>query len=355
MPRPVAIASLVAVVASAAPPRALAGGVVEEISAGTTPAPGGAASSSWLTDRLAAIWDPDDAWQLRLDAAGTRYLHATADDLAVLELSVEYDPDAHWSLRLAAGGSPSSTSSSTLAVRAQGALGRAIAADATIASTASSRSASAAIGYDTAGDGDLEASLTVGATVLALATQDEVRAVAGRGGQAITLDELRAACAAHPCTGGLGAALDGVAGRLTQLAVTAGVTAQLYADTDVGVDGAFTFYDQDPTQLGASSISRAGQTASGGGIGIAPVRYGVTPSLAHRFGPVTALASVAYRKYVDDLGYALDAALRLQWKLTLDGDRRLKLWAKLTGARDVDQMSAASKAGSIALGVQYTW
>ena len=68
-----------------------------------------------------------------------------------------------------------------------------------------------------------------------------------------------------------------------------------------------------------------------------------------------AMAGVAYSQYVDALGTDVTATLRLQYKLALDGDRRLKLWAKLTGARDVDSMNTTSKAGSAALGVQYQW
>jgi hypothetical protein len=37
------------------------------------------------------------------------------------------------------------------------------------------------------------------------------------------------------------------------------------------------------------------------------------------------------------------------------GDTRLKLWAKLTGSRDIDQRNTVSKAGSVALGTQCTW
>ena len=135
--------------------------------------------------------------------------------------------------------------------------------------------------------------------------------------------------------------------------VGASLSEQLYRDTDVGVDGSYYLYDKDPPQVGYLSITRAGQAAGGGGI--APVLYSATPSLVHRFGPVMAMSSVAYSKYVGQQGHDASATLRLQYKLAFDGDHRLKLWAKLTGSHDVDQMNATTEAGSVSIGAQYTW
>lgn len=332
---------------------ARADGVVEELSAGTTPQAASAPSSSWLTDKLAGIWEPGDDWQIRIDLAGTRYFHIRADDLAVANLSVEYDAGAHWIARLAAGGSPASSIDSAVPVKAVNARGNPIAGDATLVSTTSSLSGSAWLGYETAGDGDAETTANLGASVTALTSREQIASIAGRNGQTITLDQVRAFCAMQPCQGGLGAALDGTTTPLHQLVVTAGLSELLFQVTELGVDGAYYFYDQDPAQVGTLSITRAGQTMTSGGIGIAPVRYSVTPSVIQRIGPVMVMGSAAYSKYVDSLGWAVDAALRVQIKLPL-GDTRLKLWAKLTGSRDVDQMSTVSKAGSVALGTQYT-
>jgi len=333
---------------------ARADGVVEELSAGTSPAPEGAQAPSWLTDKLAGIWEPGDDWQLRLDVSGTRTFHAQASDLAVASASVEYDPDAHWSLRLAVGGSPSSTSESTMLVRAETAMGNAAAGDAAVLATSSSLTGSAWLGYDTAGDGAAETSIIASASAISLDSQQQITSVTGRRGQELSLDELRAFCAGHPCAAGVTGALAGASTRLGQLVLGAGVSETLYQDTDLGLDGAYNLYDKDPTQVGAFSPTRAGQTL-GGGTGIAPVLYSVTPSVAHRFGRIMAMSSVAYSRYVDGQGYALDATVRVQLKLAYDGDQRLKLYAKLTGSRDVDAQAAVSKAGSLGLGVQYAW
>jgi hypothetical protein len=85
--------------------------------------------------------------------------------------------------------------------------------------------------------------------------------------------------------------------------------------------------------------------------GMAEARYEPDP----RFGRVMVMSSVAFSKYVDAQGSDVTATVRLQIKLAQGGDRRLKLWAKLTGSRDVDQLNTTSKAGSAALGVQYAW
>lgn len=329
-----------------------ADGVIQEVSAGNAPHTQGSPSSTWIADKLAGIWEPGDDWQLRLDVTGTHYLGDQAGDLVLGNLSIEYAPTAHWNLRLAAGGSPSSKSHATTAVQLQDLRGNPITADAKLATATASASGMAAVGYETAGDGALEVGATVSASVTQLDARQDLTSVQGRNGQAITVDQLRTFCASHPCMNGLGSALDGSLASVRQLVLGAGLSAQLWQDTDLGVDAAYYLYDQDPTQIGTLSVTRAGQT---GGIGIAPVLYSVMPSLVHRFGPVMAMAGVAYSQYVDALGTDVTATLRLQYKLALDGDRRLKLWAKLTGARDVDSMNATSKAGSAALGVQYQW
>jgi hypothetical protein len=335
---------------------ARADGAAEEMSAGNSPHTQGSPSSSWVADKLSGLWEPGDDWQLRLDLTGTRYFDNKTSDVMLGNLAVEYDPDAHWIMRLTAGGSPSSTATAMTAVQGQSAPGASITGDATLKTTSSSASGSVGLGYETAGDGDLETSGLVTASVAQLDSVQQITAVQGRKGQTLTLAQLQAACAAHPCANGLASALAGQPVSVHQLVLGASLSEQLYHDTDVGLDGSYYLYDQDPTQVGYLSITRSGQTAgAGGGLGIAPVLYSVMPSLIHRFGPVMAMSSAAYSKYVDQQGYDVSATLRVQYKLAFDGDRRLKLWAKLVGSRDVDQMGTTTKAGAASLGAQYTW
>lgn len=333
-----------------------ADGALEEVSAGNTPHAQGSSSSTWIADRLAGIWEPGDAWQVRLDVTGTRYLHTSASDMLLASLSVEYDPSAHWILRLAAGGSPPSTAASTTSLQAQDLLGASITADAKLETSSSSVSGSAWLGYETASDSALETSAIISVSATQFDSRQDIMSVQGRNGQMVTLAQLRTFCASHPCMNGIGSALDGQSSNVVQLVLGAGISEQLFQDTDVGLDGSYYLYDKDPTQVGTLSVTRAAQTAgAGGGIGIVPVLYSVLPSLAHRFGPLMAMAGVSYSKYVDALGYDATAILRIQYKLAFGGDRRLKLWTKFTGSRDVDQRNATSKAGSATLGLQYAW
>lgn len=347
------LCGLAIVTAVRAPARA--GGAAEEMSAGHAPHTQGVPSSTWIADKLSGLWEPGDDWQLRLDLTGTRYFDIRASDVTLASLAVEYDPDAHWILRLAAGGSPSATADSKSVVQAQSALGAPITGNASFTTTSSSGSGSAGLGYETAGDGDVETSALITASITELDSTQQITDVQGRKGQTLTLAQLRAMCASHPCAGGIGSALDGVPASVHQLVLGGSLSEQLYRNTDVGLDGSYYLYDKDPTQVGNLSITRSGQTAGGGGLGIAPVLYSVMPSLIHRFGPVMVMSSVAYDKYVDQQGHDVSATLRIQYKLAFAGDQRLKLWAKLTGSRDVDQMNAMTEAGSISLGAQYTW
>ncbi len=59
--------------------------------------------------------------------------------------------------------------------------------------------------------------------------------IQGRKGQTLTLVQLRAFCASHPCTNGLGSALDGETACVHQLAIGADLSEQLFQDTDVGL------------------------------------------------------------------------------------------------------------------------
>lgn len=333
-----------------------ADGVAEEVSAGNVPHIQGSPGSTWIADKLTGMWEPGDDWQLRLDVTGTRYMTTKASDVLLANLAVEYDPSNHWILRLGAGGSPSSTADSSMPVQLQDLRGTSITADTKLKTATASASGSAWLGYETAGEGAVETSVLFSASVTELQSLQQVTSVRGRNGQMVTLDQLRTFCMSHPCAGGLGSALDGQAASVGQLVLGAGLSEQLFQDTDVGLDGSYYLYDKDPTQVGYFSVTRAGQTSlAGGGIGLAPVLYSVMPSLIHRFGRVMVMSSVAYSKYVDAQGSDVTATVRLQIKLAQGGDRRLKLWAKLTGSRDVDQMNTTSKAGSAALGVQYAW
>jgi hypothetical protein len=333
---------------------ARADGALEELSAGTVPQTATSAQSTWVTDKLAGMWEPSDEWQVRLDLSGT---HAIANDKAgdvlLATLGVEYDP-GHWMFRIAGGGSPTSTTSSSMALTLPGPMG-VINADGQLSSQASSLTAAASAGYDTAGDGAVETTVMVTANATRFDALQQLDAVTGNGGMTYTLDQLRDFCSKRTCSKDLNSTLAAQATTLNQVALGASISEQLFGDTDVGVDGAYYLYDNDPTTIGYYSSLAAARTTSSTGIGIAPMQYMVSPSLIHRFGPLMVMTSASYGKYVGTDGYDTSATVRVQYKLNLGGDRRLKLWTKATGSRDHDAANALSKSGSLALGVQFAW
>lgn len=348
---------LVAIALAALRSRARADGALEELSAGSVPQTASSARSSWIADKLAGIWEPSEALQVRLDLSGTRTSEskASASDILLLNLGVEYDLDTHWTLKLMAGGSPTSTSSTTSSVEIHTATS-VIQGDTRVQAEASSMSAGAWAGYDTDGDSNFETSALLSVNETRYDTLPQLASVRSKSGLMVTPQQVRDSCAANPCSPALVAAIAAQPTTLYQLVIDGTLTEQLYKNTDVGLDGAYYLYDKDPTAAGYSTTVGLGRSTIGSGvIGIAPFQYAVAPSVIHRWGQWMALTNLSFGKYVDELGYNLTPSLRLQYKFKLDDDQRLKLWIKASGSRDVDQMGAASKSGSLATGLQYTW
>lgn len=359
-------ARIVIALALLAPSLARADGAVEEVSAGNSPQTAGNPASSYLSDRIAGFYEPNDSWQLRLDVTGTRDYTNTKQpattglfgpgDILLTNLAVEYDPDSHWSLKLAGSYSPTSAAYSSTTVQTQTMKGTVADANAQLESQTSSKSGGAWIGYETAGESNAETNVLLTATVNDFNTLQQITAVTDKAGQMLSVDQLRAYCAAHPCSPQLTAALGANSAELAQLVIDGNVSETVYKNTDVGIDGAYYLYDKDPTKVGYFSVASVGRTANfGAGIGIAPLQYTVMPSAIHRWGPLMAMGTFTYGHYVDNEGYNTTAAVRLQYKWKLDGSQRIKVWAKGSGARDVDSTHTATKSGSLALGVQYTW
>ncbi len=348
---------LVTIALAALHTRAYADGALEELSAGTVPQTASTPQSTWLADKLAGFWEPSEALQVRLDVTGTRTSESKGDasDILLVNLGVEYDPDTHWTLKLIAGGSPTSTSFTTSNVEVHTATSI-IRGDTRVQSDASSISAGAWAGYDTDGDSNYETSALISLNGTHYDTLPQLASVRSKSGQMVTPQQVRDSCATNPCSPTLVAALAAQSTTLDQLVIDGALTEQLYKNTDVGLDGAYYLYDKDPTTSGYSTTVGLGRSTIGSGvIGIAPFQYAIAPSVIHRWGPLMALTSLSYGKYADELGYNVTPSLRLQYKFKLDDDRRLKVWIKASGSRDVDQLGAVSKSGSLATGLQYTW
>src|SRR5215813_6605731 len=89
-------------------------------------------------------------------------------------------------------------------------------------------------------------------------------------------------------------------------------------DTDLSLDAAYYLYDRDLMQSGYLALSTLADSTLGSATSAPLLREALSPSVAHRWGAVSATASLSYAGYADspesnaplaDLG----ASLRVQY------------------------------------------
>jgi hypothetical protein len=194
-------------------------------------------------------------------------------------------------------------------------------------------------------------SLTLGASIYT--SLQEITTMVEPSGQMLTIQDVRDMCGAAACSRELRAALWPQWTQLAQFTAAVNVTETVQQDTDVGIDAAYYTYDEDPTRVGYFALTTIGRGNLGAGVAVAPLDYTLAPTIAHRFDALMVTASLSYGSYVDDLGYDVTSALRVQYKLKLDDGKRLKLHTKLTGSWDVTD--ALTAAVTFAAGAQYSW
>jgi hypothetical protein len=345
------------VVARAA--NAHADAVVEELSAGASLSASTTPSVSWIADRVAGVWEISPRWQVRVDLGATRAMAPTDEDEAstvfTTSASAEFAPDAHWTFSLLAGWSPASTTRSSATVLDDTLPGGWGEADAQLTARSAMMSVAASADYDTGGTSDHEtsASITLGANHFQ--SIQAITSITDPDGEMLTLPEVGDHCDLHECSRALEAALRPKGMLLTQLAISAGVMHTIEGDGDLGLGATCYLYDKDPTQVGYFSLATLGRGNLGNGSGVAPLRYAVSPSIGNRWGSLSGTLGVTYGIYIQDLGYDLTTSLRVQYKLKLDGDKRLKLYGKLVGSWGADPDGNPTAALSTALGAQYSW
>src|SRR5437588_12357768 len=91
----------VALVIALAPSAARADGAREEVATGGSWASATSPGSTWISDKLAGMWDADDKLQMRVDLSATHaYGNAGSITGEVLNAaaSVDYTIDDHWSV-----------------------------------------------------------------------------------------------------------------------------------------------------------------------------------------------------------------------------------------------------------------
>jgi hypothetical protein len=334
--------------------------VSEELTVGSTVAAAGNPATQWLADRLACAWSPADDWELALDLSASRArsttISANASDAIVTSMSLSYAPDEHWSISITGGWSPRVNKSSLARIEADDLPTGVAEADVVLVASSRMTSVSLSASYDTASEGDLSTLISASARASFFTTDQAITSVSDPDGQMFTIDEMREHCATHDCSDPLWDGLWPLRDEVRQLVIGAGVGETVYQDTDMNLDAEYFVYDRDPTQAGFFAVATVDGGNLGDGVAVAPQRYAVSPSIAHRFGTASATASASYGRYIyDDLGHEVTASLRVQVKLHLDDDRRLKLYGKLTSSWDVPPEARTSQSVSLAVGGEYAW
>ena len=356
--RPTSLIALVVVVRAAT---VRADSVSEEVSVGTTVATATNAATQWVSDRIAGSWEPNQRWRVELEMSATRSrsteISANASSGVGGSLAADLSPSSHWTLGAIVGWAPYVTKSSFARIEADGLPDGMVEADVNLVSSSWMMSVGLSAAYDSGGTGDFStaASLRVGASyydseqsIVTVRDPDTLREY--------TTMELREDCEYYgDCSAELREGLWPQWTQVQQFTLGASVTETVYQDTDLGMDFEYYLYNQDPTQAGYFTMATVDGGNLGEGISVSPMDYVLSPSIGHRFGDFAATGTLSYGKYIRDLGHDVTASLRVQVRLPLADDKRLRLYTKLTSSWDVTPEDLPRQSVSLALGGQYAW
>jgi len=318
-------AAALAVLAFAVPVRAH--GVSDELIVSSTDTSASNPRGAVFTNSLNASFDLGDDWtlsaglNLTLPGAATRAgFGDSSGAIALFTGGLDWFATDHLTLGATLDVAPPSTQfvGTTLTV-----LGRDV--DAELRSRTSQLSFGLDASWDTLGLSDLEWSFDLGLT-----------------GSHYTVDQG----ITRPAQ--LSQSLQ-ASGSLDFLRLSPGVTATLFADTDVSVLADWYLYEQDPTAFGNLGIAFVGQ---GAGLPIAPLRYLVRPEVLHRFGAFSAKVWAQAGQYVSGTG---GTTLGLGTKLQYRFSKSFRLWLTLSGQRDVDVQNDVTFLRSASIGAAYRW
>jgi hypothetical protein len=332
--------------------------ITDELAVGNQPSTPSSPSDGFVYDRLGAVFDITKHWDVRGDAMvthdqasppqpGAQPFGDSGGLIPFFDIGGDWFPNDHWSLGLELDFSPASTQSNDAPLILDAGT-----ADADLRTTTSSVGGVINLGFDTAGDSNVESAGNVSVGVNHFSTAQAIRAVE-LGNRTLDLNGLRLFCDSHTLP--FCAALRANPADITQGRVALNVTETFYLDTDVGLSGAYYFYDQDPTQVGYFTVATRGRINTGSswswgqGLAIAPYVWTIRPDVAHRFGPVRLDLSYQYGQYWPGQGYSNQLGVKTEVKLS----RTWKVWATLIGEQDVDGSGDVTKSGLIALGVRY--
>ncbi len=215
------------------------------------------------------------------------------------------------------------------------------------------------MGYDTAGDSDLElgASASVGAT-----HYDTTQRIVQLDGMNVTIPALVRYCSAHTCSKQRQALLDRLqndgalkaqSNAFDQVSLGASASATLWRDTDVGLGGMYCLYAEDPTQVGYFSLASTGKVGApvGTGVPLAPPQWSLRPDLAHRFGDLQVALWYQHTQYVPGEGRGELVGLKVQYRFS----KAFRLWLTAAAQRDRDAEGSIVQTGAASLGAKVRW
>ncbi len=313
-----------------------------------------------ISDTVSASIDVGSGWSLDLSAGLTRVgaIAASSDQFGsrggntvFFSPGVTYEAGDHVLLGLALGFSPKSTLLADTTLAYTGPLGGTTEADAQLSSTTSSSNVRLSFSYDTLGESNYETALDFDVVASHFDTEQHIEKLRGPNGGVVDQAQLQAYCQTHVCSGQLLGLLRSRATPLNQTQVRAGIVETFFQNTDVGLSGAYFFYDRDPTDIGFFELATAGRSmlSFGNGIPLAPVQWSLRPEVTRRFGDFSVRLWLEHGLYVDNEGTTNVLGVKLQYKFS----KTFRMWVTASWQRDRDIEDNVTAFNQVALGAMW--
>ncbi len=348
---------------------ALAGSSIsDELSVGSTQSTQENPRAGSVSDSLNANFELSDQFSLAAGAVLTlegatpaparRQFSTNGSAITLFSLGLDWDPNDHVSTGVVLDFSPASDQQIGTQLTVTDANNTTQPLSVLLGAKSSNSAIAFDVGYDTAGESDLEWSFTAGATASHYTTTQKLdQAYLRDTGNPYDPAQIRTYCAAHrkgkgACSAAIYQVLKGQEATLDSVRGSVVLTSTISTDTDLSLGGDLYAYSQDPGTVGIFSVGNTGrQTISGGaGVPIAPLRYTVRPEVLHRFGDLSVKLWVQAGEYAS--GTAQTTAglgAKVQYKFS----KTFKMWVTAGGQKDVDSTGTDSNSGSLALGAGY--
>ena len=342
--------------------------VSDELSVGSTQSTQENPRAGSVSDSLNATFELNDQFSIgagavltlegQTPAAARGQFPTSGSAITLFSLGLDWDPNDHVSTGVVFDFSPVSEQKIGTQLTITDANGATQPLNARLVAQRANASLAFDVGYDTAGDSNLEWSFNSGVTGSHYTTTQNIDLVRLRDtGRPADPAQIVAFCNTHKkgqgaCSAALLQVLKDQPATLDSLRTALSVTSTLYTDTDVTLGGDFYSYSQDPSTVGIFSVGTAGkQNISGGsGVPIAPLRYIIRPEVAHRFGDLSVKLWAQAGEYVSGTAQTTSGiGAKVQYKFT----KAFKMWVTAGGQKDVDSTGTGSSSGNFAIGAGY--